>query len=775
MKKLKLIASKTILVFFALCFLLTVCFFCFFFFNTYSLDMPYLQRISKRQSSLIYDSSNRLVEEINEDKFYEIKYEELPNTLINAIISIEDLEFFEHEGYNLKRIIASFINNITPNSSRQGGSTLTQQVIKNLLLSNEISLNRKVQEIYLAYLLEQNMSKEEILEFYFNRIYFEPTIPGIKYASYRYFGKDIANLSLPETALLAGLVKSPSLYNPFKYIDRANERKNLVLKSMYENNYITYNQYQVSKNIHASSFVIEKGSLFEEDTYPFQSYLDVVYSEVSQLTNLNPFQIPLKIETYLDTSLQSYIDEIQENKYNDFVDDYQQIAISAIKNDNAEIVALSGGRNYQGKLLFNRAFNMLRQPASTIKPIFAYLLGIEYLHYNEMTTLKDEPYYYPNTNKLVQNADKSYMGNISFLEALGYSRNTVTLKVLEDVEKRIGTDMLINHLKSIDLMDEGTFAYPYAIGGMTYGISPIQLSGAYAMLANHGSYLKPSTIKSITRLDTNEVIYTRNTTTKQIVSKESADIMTSTLNRVINNNYYNIKEAKPKDIYIAGKTGTNGHSNETIIKYNYPSTADKDLWFAGYSNDYTVAVWTGFDEEDKANKTYFYKGDPRRKITKNLFKRVIEKAAIKHKQFTYSKELSKIEVIKGLDKFYLPNQLVPSNFISYAYFKKEDIPYEVLPLPIYNDIKDVTILFLNDKIVVEINDSLTEDLIYTSFFGERGYLFEITLKDQKLSFFTSSNQIEIPVVESQILSIEISESFKERHDLKGTPYLFGFL
>lgn len=746
--------------------------FTYFFIVTKDLSDPFIEGLIEEKHSEIYDSSNRKIKVLGDSYKNYLKYEEIPQNLIDALISIEDREFFNHHGINFKRIASALFNNLT-SDTRQGGSTITQQLVKNLLLSNEISLNRKIQEAYLAYKIEEIMSKEEILEHYFNRIYFEGTVPGVAYASRRFFGKEISSISLSEAALLAGVVKSPTRYNPFNHPQRADERKNVVLKAMLDNKKITTQQYQEAIKVHTSDLMIPKGSLFQEESYDFQAYLDVVYLETQELTGLNPYSMPLKIETYLDTSIQAYIDQIQKGENFKFSDDLLQIGMAVIQNDSTEVIAVAGGRNYNGERLYSRAYTMKRQPASTMKPILTYALAMEYLDFNELTMIEDKPYTYPGTNITVHNADKNYLGEISVLEALGYSRNTSTLFTLEKVINKISEQKVIEYMNSIGIMDNGTFSLPYGIGGMTYGLSPISLAGAYTIFPNQGQYLKPSTIKKISTLD-GEILYERDLSTKEVISKESAGIMTSTLHRVIEGNYYNIQTAKPDGIQIAGKTGTNSYDKNVISKFNYPSSADRDIWFAGYTPDYTIAVWTGFDEPKKDELTYFKSGDSRRQVAKQLFKKVLGNVA-SGKHFSYPNTLHKINVVKGLTPFYLPNDLIPSNFISYAYFKKENIPTTILPYPEFSPLENISLITFGHNLSIDINETLIEDDIYSKIFSDRGFLISIYQEDNLVyEVFTTDLHLEIPLL-SDLYHLEIKETYKEKLDLHGPVYELDFL
>ncbi len=771
MKKLLRITNK---IFFTLCILTflafsgTTVYFCYAI-NT--INQKELEQLETPKSTKIYDETNHLIEDFGNKQNSVVKYNQLPKDLINALISIEDQSFFEHKGVDFKGVVRSIVNNITT-TSRQGGSTITQQLVKNLILTNEVSLKRKIQEAYLAYQLEEKYSKEEILELYFNRIYFDATQPGVSYAAYRFFNKDVENLSLVECALLAGLVKSPSLYSPFKYQDKANERKNVVLKRMLDLNYITNFEYDVAFSIHVKDFVIEKGSTFQEKTFKYQAYLDVVYEEAKNITSYSPFDKAMKIETYLDTSLQTYIDNIQKGINFEYVDDLVQIASCVIDNNSLGVKAMLGGRNYNGMRLYNRAYDMKRQPASTMKPIFTYALAMEYLNYHEYSYIEDKPYTYKGTNITVQNADKKYLGEISLTEALGYSRNTSTLYTLEKVISKVGEGKVIDYLKSINLMDDGVFALPYAIGGMRHGVSPFQLCNAYSVLANLGLYKKASTIKKITFLDTNEVVYDHEKLeSNRVLSKEASYLITSTLSNVRKGNYLNINAAFPSDINCIGKTGTNAYDNNVIKNYSFPNNADRDVWFAGYSKNYSIVTWAGFDEPIKGKKTYFTYNDKRRKYPKMLFKELMSRCENKNTSFEMPDTLVKQNVIVTKNGTFLPNTYIPSSFLKTITVRKDKTIKNVLEAPSFNNELTPKTLYLNDELFISLNE--VQQDIYVDFFGTKGYY--VTYHDldfNSFTYFFETNEFFIPLY-NEIFAIEIIETYKDNQKIHSSPYIIS--
>lgn len=718
----------------------------------------------------IYDRYNHEIEHIGKEDDY-VEYNQIPQVLIDALLSIEDNEFYYHDGFNIKRIITSLIHNIS-SSSTQGGSTLTQQLIKNTTLTNEKTYTRKVKEAYLSYVLENNFTKEEILELYFNKVYFEQSVPGINYASKVFFNKSVSQINLVEASVLAGLVKSPSYYYPFSFPERTDARKNIVLKSMLDNKAISQNQYNLATSINIKDILYQKESK-DNLTYPFQAYLDLVYEEVKILTGKDLYTHPLIVETYLDSSLQNHIDQIQEGKIINFTDDNQQIGGVVIENNGTNIIGVVGGRNYNGKKVFNRGFHLKRNPASTIKPLLSYPLALEYLSYHPLTTIEDKEYYYLGSQTLVHNADKKYLGNLSLIEAIGYSRNTCAVETFDKVVNKIGANKVKDYLESINLMDQGVLTSSYALGGMTYGISPLQLGGGYALLANHGRYQKPTTIKKIMDYEGN-ILYQKKDNYQQVISEESADQITYSLHQVIERNYLNIGVAKPKNSFIAGKTGTNAYDAVTIKNLKYPSNADKDIWFAGYSKDYTCVIWTGFDEALE-KKNYFSGSDSRKKISKLVFKSIMEQID-KNNKFSYSNKLKEVAIVKGLNDTYFPNEIIPSNSIDYTLIDPTKINIKTLPNINIEQIDDVDIFYSINNVVFQVKTPLIEDIIYENIFGKKLYQLTITDPDLDKEIIVSEDGFfdYYPIKKGEYL-FELTITFSNNNSLFSKPYSYSFI
>lgn len=650
--------------------------------------------------TIIYDYKDKQVRSINNKYPLTVKYEEIPEQFISALISAEDARFFKHDGVDLPRLFSALINNLIAQNSIQGGSTLTQQLIKNEYLTNQKTIKRKIQEMYLAYKLEKELSKEEIFEAYCNLILFDGITPGVNNASHKFFNKDISEVNIVESAMLAALVKSPTLYNPFRYPQNALNRRNYVLEEMYQNGYISYNQKILAQEVTIDEMLYH--SQKSEISYDYQAYLDIVYDEAYQLTGYDPFSKPMKIYTYLDSQLQMQLDLIQEGKDTDIeiIDENQQLACAVIDNKNGSVVGVIGGKDYKGERLFNRAYNMKRQPGSTMKPIFSYALAVEYLKWNSSVVVDDIPYKYPGTNINVSNVDNTYMGELTIVEALGYSRNTTALSTLEKIINKIGLTKTIKYLENLGILDcnYDQFNMSYGLGGMINGISPIQLAAAYRILQAEGKYIEPTTIRKIELYD-GTVLY-KDRREVQVLSSETAFIMSDVLKRVVDNNYWGVGSLKVDGSDIGVKSGTTDFDNPTA--YGYPLNASKDVWYAGISKDYTFTVWTGFDKAEVGSKNYFKaSGDNQRVgIAKKTLSKLIALKVKKNQKFDIPKTLTKVSVVKGKYPYRLPNQYTPSDLIDYAYFKNDEMPTQsILPskLP---ELTQVDTLFLGNKMII---------------------------------------------------------------------------
>lgn len=692
-------------------------------------DVSVSTLVSNKMSKVL-DKNGNSVLEIELTKTNSVTYNELPDVFINALISAEDARFFSHSGIDLQRIISSLVTNVSE-GKLQGASTITQQLIKNTLLDSSKTLDRKLNEIILALKLENKLTKEQILEAYCNNIMFDGVTLGVNNASLKFFNKSISHVNLAEAALLAGIVNAPSYYNPIRNPINAKSRMDTVLNLMFRHGYISEAELNASKNVQIADILVNNVS--DETTYPYQAYLDIVYQEAKELLGVSPYSTPLIIETYLDINIQKEIDKIQQGKIINFTDDNQQFALALIDNETGALVASMGGRNYNGQLLFNRASDMQNQPASTIKPLLSYALGIEYLNYNSKEVLLDTEYSYSDGTN-VNNVDHLYMGELLIEDAIGYSRNTTALLTLEEVIDAVGISTVTNYLDIINLLDvpQDNFSMAYALGAFSNGVSPYNLASAYSMIANKGVYQKGYTIKKIINASTNEVLYTHEDEKIKVLSTSTADILTSILENVVENNYYGLGSLKLEGTPLYLKSGTSSFDSSLAKELNYPSNASKDLWIAGFSKQYSFAIWSGFDYPIKGKMNYFKAGsDYRKTLHKQILSHILTLACDEKGEVELSNEVTPVYIVRGTKL--LPNNYIPTSMIVKAYFKKGDEPLETISIPTLAPINNVEMFFYEDSIDISFSDyslidiTKKENAIYstTKIYGEIEYVIEL--------------------------------------------------
>lgn len=493
-----------------------------------------------------------------------IKINELHDYTINAFIAKEDKRFFEHNGFDIIRIFGALKNNIFAGRIVEGGSTITQQLIKNTHTNSERTLKRKMTEIKLAKEMEKNYSKNQILEMYLNNIYFGNNCFGIEQASNTYFGKSARNLSIEESAVLAGLISAPSVYNPISDLNLSIQKGKLVLKLMHEQNKLNSNEYSLAqKNI-------EKLAVFPLNTAS-SIYLGFAISEACDILGVEDLDQSknIKIETYLDENTQQFLEnEILSGKYS-FANKngiMPETGAVILDNETGGIIATAGDGN-------NNLSLIKRQPASTIKPILVYAPAIEYLNYVPASVILDEPIniagYTPH------NATKLNYGYTSIRDNLVRSTNIPAVKLLNEV----GVDRAKSFAESVGIeFDPNDNNLALALGGFTNGVTLNSLAGAYASFACGGEYIKPSYIKKITVDD--KVVYERKTQKSRVMSSETAYMITDMLKSVAQ--YGTGRKINSLGSYIASKTGTNSTEENNL-----------DAWNVSYTTKHTMVAWTG--------------------------------------------------------------------------------------------------------------------------------------------------------------------------------------
>lgn len=526
-------------------------------------------------SSQVFDSQGKLITTLHSDQNrLPIDINKVPKNLQNAFIAAEDNRFYDHIGVDPIGILRAVVTNLTNRGIAQGGSTITQQLAKNAFLSQDQTLKRKIQEAILALELERKYSKKEILEMYMNQIYFGRGAYGIQTAAHTYFGKDVGDLTLAECAMIAGLPKSPNYYS--SSVNEATARKNVVVGQMEKYGYITPSQAEEAKK---SSLDIKQKST-SNTTDETAYFIDYVTQEIAQKYGDDAlYKDGLKIYTTLDTDKQHAAVQAMRHLPETHTDDQgltqPQGAIISIDPKTGHILAMVGGRSQDS---FNRASMAVRQPGSAFKP-FVYMTAMEH-DMTPDTIMEDKKVEYGGWSP--HNADNSYQGRMPLWKALALSVNTVAVQLAD----KVGPSNVIANAKKLGittLVEDGSpnddNLASAALGGLTKGVTPLEMAAAYGAFANKGVYIKPTAIVKI--LDRNGNVLEDNSSDvqkTQVMSEKTAYEMTSMLEGVIARGTGTAASiGRP----AAGKTGTTDDNH--------------DAWFIGYTPDIVTAVWVGDD------------------------------------------------------------------------------------------------------------------------------------------------------------------------------------
>ncbi|MDY5173248.1 PBP1A family penicillin-binding protein [Enterococcus faecium] len=567
----------------------------------YAKDAPELtdKKLDATVSSKLYTQDGELFEDLGAEKREKISANELPKTLEDAIVSVEDRRFYKHIGVDPIRIIGSALSNFT-SGGLQGGSTLTQQLIKLSFFSTSAedqTLKRKAQEAWMAVRLEQKKSKQEILTYYVNKVYMSNGLYGMETASEMYFGKKLSELSLPQTALLAGMPQAPSAYDPYVYPDQAKKRRDTVLYTMLQNEKISQTEYDQAVNVPVTDGLQEL-TQSDDNTKIVDNYVKEVINEVQEKTDKNVYTDGLEIYTNLDLDAQKKLyDIVNTDQYVSYRDDEMQVASTLIDTNTGKVKAQIGGRHIAEDVTLgnNLAVNTSRDFGSTMKPVTDYGPAFEYLKYSTGKTITDAPYNYEGTSTPVGNWDNQYMGTITLRQALYLSRNVPAVKLFNEV----GSDKVASFLKNLGI-EYSTIHQSNAISsnteeqdGTKYGASSLKMAAAYAAFANGGTYYKPQYVNKIVFQDGTEETYEPDG--KTAMSPETAYMITDILKDTITEGTGT--NAQIAGLYQAGKTGTSNYTDDEYAKLGISSGVYPDILFAGYTPNYSISVWTGYNKK----------------------------------------------------------------------------------------------------------------------------------------------------------------------------------
>lgn len=570
-------------------------------FGYYAMKAPTLSEkdLVATTSSKIYDNKNNLIADLGAEKRINVTANEIPTDLVNAIIAIEDHRFFNHRGVDIVRIGGSFLHNLHGGS--QGGSTLTQQLIKLTYFSTSASdrtLSRKIQEAWLATQLEKKATKQEILTYYVNKVFMANGNYGMQTAAKSYYGKDLKDLSLPQVALLAGMPQAPNQYDPYSHPEAAQQRRNLVLKEMLDMKSISNKQYEAAVNTPVTDGL---QSLSSSSSYPayMDNYLKEVIEQVEEETGYNLLTTGMDVYTNVDTEAQKKLWDIYNtDEYVNYPDDEMQVASTVIDVNNGKVIAQLGSRHQSSNVSFgtNQAVETNRDWGSAMKPITDYAPALEHEEYTSTAaTITDAPYNFPHSSTPFYNWDRSYYGSITMTYAIQQSRNVPAVKALE----KVGLKKAKKFLNGLGI-DYPEMVYANAISSNTsdssnkYGASSEKMAAAYAAFANGGTYYKPKYVSRVVFSDGTTKEFDSEGT--RAMKATTAYMMTDMMKTVLMSG--SGTNAAISGVYQAGKTGTSNYSDNELSKLtknsSYSSFVAPDESFVGYTPEYAMAVWTGY-------------------------------------------------------------------------------------------------------------------------------------------------------------------------------------
>ena len=562
-----------------------------------------IEDMQGQRVGVIYDSEGGIIAELkNERNIRYLTSEEIPQTVKDAFVSIEDKRFYKHNGVDVFALTRAVVKLIDKDAITQGGSTITQQLSRNVFLSHEVSWQRKVKEMFISWELEKVYTKDQILEFYVNNIFYANNCYGIESASQKYFGKTISECSISEVAFLCAIPNSPSRFDPLDHKENTLTRRDVILEAMYKNNKITEREYKdalaevISVDSHSVTYeqswaksyaihcVVEEmmaadGFEFQydfeliTDREDYEELYDEKFAEYREKLYLSGYQIYTSIDPQHQKALQNAIDvKLEEYNTKNTNGSYAlQCAATCIDNETGLVTAIVGGRSQEDVSYdYNRAYLSSRPPGSSIKPLVVYTPLLE-RGYTASTMVTDK-----KEADGPKNANNSYAGSVTLRTAVEKSINTVAWSKFNE----LGAETAMQYLLEMgfkDIMPQD-YTGSSALGGFTRGVSTLELSAAYTALENNGIYCSPSCIVRVEDSYGN-VVLEHNGAEKQVYESEASKAMTDILKGVMTNG--TAKGQGLSNMPSAGKTGT---TNE-----------NKDGWFAGYTPYYTTSIWVGYD------------------------------------------------------------------------------------------------------------------------------------------------------------------------------------
>ena len=630
----------------------------------------------KKESTVLYDKDGNEFARIGSENRVLVKYEQLPQVLIDSLIATEDSRFFQHNGFDAARFVKASVGQLMGKSDAGGASTLTMQVIKNTYTNSTDhgikGIIRKFTDIYMAvFKLESAYTKEEIIEFYVNSQWLGydgdlnyTGIFGVEQASQYYFGKSVTDLNLVEAALIAGLFQNPTYYNPYTHPERAESRRNTVLNLMHRHGYITKEEADEAKSIKVATTLVKRDA---EKVNEYQAFIDFVLKDVEEKTGINAYKTPVEIYTTLDRTVQSTLTSLEKGELFTFPNDSIQFGMAITSLKDGSIVAMSGGRNYKAKGL-NRATEIKRQPGSTAKILFDYGPYFEFLNGSTYSMFLDESYTY-SSGKKINNFDRGYKGLITARRALVGSRNIPALKAFQAVSKDHIEDLrTFVHSLGINYGDEGP--YESASIGSFDGVNPLQMSAAYAAYGRGGYYIAPYSFTKVVDPET-EKVHEYKYTKEKAMSDSTAYMITSILVTAGKENVggnINISGTE-----VAAKGGTTTVDAARRKEIGLPDNVTMDHWNITYSPSYSIALWYGYDKLTKERYLVSSNGGKARRA---IMAAVAKKVYPKNEKFKKPSSVVSAKVEMQTFPAQSPSACTPSELIGTELFKKGTEPSE---------------------------------------------------------------------------------------------------
>ena len=620
--------------------------------------------------SSVFDSNKNVIAQIGVERNRDnINFLDIPDNLKNAYISIEDQRFYSHHGVDIKRTGAAILSYIVKRgSSSFGGSTITQQLVKNITGNDSNSISRKVREWYYALILELNFSKEEILNAYFNIIYTGPNIYGIKEAALYYFNLEPKDLTLAQSAFLAGINHSPNSYNPFSETDKTekiNKRTKTVLKKMFELGYISESEYNDAVQELENGLKFSKGKIETNskiNSYHTDALINEIISDFSKKNYISNdfatnyfYMSGSSIYSTQNTSIQNIVEkECKNKKYiikSSNSDDTSQAAVVIIDHSNGYVVACTGGLGDKTKSrVFNRATQMKRQTGSSMKPIAVLAPAIDRKLVTNVTVFADEPTTFIDYNgESYSPVDYDpYKGSITLRQATESSQNIPFVKIMQQLTPSVSIDYLKK--MGITTLNEKDCNLALALGGLDEGISPLEFAGAYSTIANDGIYIEPTFFTKI-ETSSSKIILKSKQSKRRAFSEDTASLLKQLLTEPVVGSSGTATYCAISGMDVAAKTGT---TND-----NY------DRWLCGFTPYYTGVCWFGFDLNESIN---FNGKNPAGLIWSNVMKSI--HSNLPNKKFEISSGIVTTKICRASGK--VANSSCPDTYTEY--FLKGSLP-----------------------------------------------------------------------------------------------------